>query len=97
MTKCRAKLARKNNGGKSMSNDEVLQRLKNLIDMNGGRMATALRKAAEAYKKQLPQTPIEYFVDTNSNRCTYWCPSCKYPWEATDYCPNCGQRTDVCP
>ena len=71
-----------------MSDGEVLQRLKNLIDMHDGRMKTAIKKAIAAYDKQIPKKAK--YQDG------YWeCPSCTEPLvDLKRYCPECGQALE---
>jgi Zn finger protein HypA/HybF involved in hydrogenase expression len=76
-----------------MSDGEVLQRLKNLIDMHDGRMKTAIKKAISALDKQTPKKAKKI---VRFSEYTFWeCPSCTEPLvDLKRYCPECGQALE---
>lgn len=87
-----------------MTPQEAIETIKYASAFNSDNsiLTTALDMAVEALEKQIPKKP-DYEgngYDDNGNLVydTAYCPNCRHEFEvdydATDYCPTCGQAID---
>ena len=74
---------------------EILKKNKPTYDTRecGKELCTAVDKAIEALKKQIPKKPIPIITDDNEFVCVI-CPTCQEIKVDCNYCANCGQAID---
>ena len=84
---------------KKMTNKEAIEILKSNKPTSdprkcGKELCTAVDKAIEALKKQIPKKSVEIITDDNEYPYDR-CPSCKRKlYIGQPYCDNCGQAID---
>lgn len=80
---------------KKMTNKEAIEILKSNKPTSdprkcGKELCTAVDKAIEALKKQIPKKPIPIITDDNELVCVI-CPNCQEIRVDCNYCAKCGQ------